>query len=277
MGSPLPQKLVYYDGEYTTAWIPHDKAKQIADYLVQKHGYSQVNAAELVEVMKSALERESKDTTIVFAQDVAPCTVFDNNAATALIRQYLDCGGRIIWIGDIPFWYQGRKGARTVPELEQSFPDSFRIGQQGASVNILAVVPVMAPASNPCVIVSKGLRNKIRPWSGIRPVIIDDTIEPLAKSQALIAWPVISVEKRTLITRISRWLRGVEFQGMGVEFREPASKKETVQFYEEYANGWFKNFCKAKPLSGFLRVWDFQPSVLNLEELAFIATWSPER
>ena len=35
--------------------------------------------------------------------------ILDDISATALVRQYLDSGGSIVWVGDIPFFYQAKK------------------------------------------------------------------------------------------------------------------------------------------------------------------------
>ena len=111
--------IVYRDKEYTTSWISHELADEIANYLKGK-GFIVYGANKLGKWMKAVIRGEhTKNTVVVFAQDVAPDTVFedigttaliDNMGASVLIRQYLDFGGRVVWIGDIPFSYQGKKG-----------------------------------------------------------------------------------------------------------------------------------------------------------------------
>jgi len=107
----IPLKTVYRDEEYTTSWISHEHAEKIASYL-KKRKFEELGANKLREWMIEVIRKGTKDTVVVFAQDVAPDTVFDDIGANALIRQYLDSGGRVVWIGDMPFSYQGKKGAK---------------------------------------------------------------------------------------------------------------------------------------------------------------------
>lgn len=69
--------IVYRDKEYTTSWISHKHADEIASYLKGKQ-----------------------------------FTVYDDVGANAFIRQYLDFGGRVVWIGDLPFSYRGNRGQK---------------------------------------------------------------------------------------------------------------------------------------------------------------------
>ena len=98
---------VYYDERYPTDWISRDEAEAIRNYLSMR-GFTVLDADDL----KTFMEDEGKQGVVVMAQDVVPDTVAytplpfippDN----PLIRQYLDRGGRVVWIGNTPFYYQG--------------------------------------------------------------------------------------------------------------------------------------------------------------------------
>lgn len=59
--------------------------------------------------MESLIENgNAKRHVVVFSQDVIPNTVFYDKS-DALIREYLNKGGRAVWIGDIPFYIYGKK------------------------------------------------------------------------------------------------------------------------------------------------------------------------
>ena len=121
---------VYRDKGYTTSWISHENAGKIADYLETKE-FDVLDAENLRKWMEDVIREGITDTVVVFAQDVAPDTVFkhiafsqdddlqdkvqdtvfDNIGDATLIRQYLDHDGRAVWRGDMPFSYQGKSGA----------------------------------------------------------------------------------------------------------------------------------------------------------------------
>ena len=84
--------IVYRDEEYTTSWISHEHAEEITSYLKGKQ-FTVLGAKELRNWRGNVISEGTNDTVVVFAQDVAPDTVFDDVGANAFIRQYLDFGG----------------------------------------------------------------------------------------------------------------------------------------------------------------------------------------
>ncbi len=87
--------VVYRDEEYTTPWISHKHAEEIASYLKGKQ-FNVLGAKELRDWMENVIIEGTKDTVVVFAQDIVPDTVYDDIGTNALIRQYLDFGGRVV-------------------------------------------------------------------------------------------------------------------------------------------------------------------------------------
>jgi hypothetical protein len=60
-------------------------------------------------------------SVVVFCQDVAPDTVYEAASSTCTLRRYLDAGGKIVWYGDIPLYYQGHSdGTMTTFDLDGS-------------------------------------------------------------------------------------------------------------------------------------------------------------
>ena len=292
---------VYRDEDYTTSWITHEHVKEIANYL-KGNGFAEIGAVGLGEWMKGVINKGTKDTVVVFAQDVAPDTVFDDIGATALIRQYLDFGGRVVWIGDLPFSYQGKSGAKTVEDLQKVDKNAYRTDLRGASINILSVIPVFLYAPRRSVeITKKGRKGGLKTaWSSLRPIVTDtkiiEFIEPLAKAEALIAMSQIKYDKHGTWNWIARFfserVHGIDIGkgGIGLEvFEKKEEKNPKLRYFEVYASAWVKNFDRKTKLfkifnrkkkSGFVRIWDFSPRVITdsmKEELYKVATYGLRR
>jgi hypothetical protein len=253
-----------YDPKCTRNWIRPKMSKDIADFLEGK-GFEILNADKLEKIMLSVVKREEKRiVVIVFAEDLAPDTVLNDAAPTALIRQYLDNGGSIIWVGDIPFWYQGRKKG----QLQDN--DWWR---SGAPANILGVNPVFPTQ------ISKAKTKKIKierktfelksAWTGIRPVLIDKTIKVLAEAECPISSPYQPIPL-SWFSRLGNRLSGI---GAGVSSiridvkLETQAQKENILLNKRLANGWFKNYDADNQYSGFFRIWDYIPATLSNQQL----------
>lgn len=103
-------KAIYYDPNYATSWIGNPEA--IADFFAQR-GFQVVNAQQLGHWVDERMEHnESCRSLLVFAQDMMPDTVADLCSATCKVRLFLNKGARIVWHGDVPFWYQALPGKR---------------------------------------------------------------------------------------------------------------------------------------------------------------------
>jgi len=112
------EKAVYYDDAYLQpgGWIDPTAAATIRDFFVGK-GYKELNAADLATFMRARIQ-DGKRSVIVFAKDTGPDTVCEaveggGPSPNTTLRQYLNAGGRIVWAGDIPFYYQNAAGTST--------------------------------------------------------------------------------------------------------------------------------------------------------------------
>ncbi|MBE3591059.1 MAG: hypothetical protein IMW98_09650, partial [Firmicutes bacterium] len=100
-----PDWAVYLDWRYPTSWTAN--AGALAQEL-EDAGFAVENAQDLAAWMRQAIQGgDAANTVAVFAQDIAPDTVADQESSSALVRQYLNAGGNVLWLGDIPFYYQG--------------------------------------------------------------------------------------------------------------------------------------------------------------------------
>ena len=101
---PEGAKVVYYDARYPATFADRYTGTIVPGLL--SRGYQVADAVEL----RSYMEASGEDSCVVFAQDVVPDTVVDNPTAptsNSLIRKYMERGGRVVWIMDVPFFYVG--------------------------------------------------------------------------------------------------------------------------------------------------------------------------
>lgn len=284
-----PKLAVYRDNEYTTSWISHDHAEEIANYLKEKQ-FNVLGADELGDWMENVISKGTNDTVVVFAQDVAPDTVFDTFGANALIRQYLDYGGRVVWMGDLPFAYQGSRGAEYPEKLDIfTINDGFGADLNGSSINILSTIPVSLYAPRKTVeITKKGSKWGLKTvWSGMRPIVCDvklrEFVKPLAKVKALIGCSEIKYDRCGFSNCLKRFfserVKSIEIgkEKIGIDLIEKKKENQPrLRYFEEYASAWFKSFNKSEPNSGFVRIWDFSPRVITesmKEELYQVAIY----
>ena len=154
---------VYYDENYGTSWVGHDKAREIVEYL-KNYQFKEVDAKRLSKVMSDAVQRglAARETVVVFSLDVVPDTVVDNPSSpssNSLFRKFLNVGNTIIWIGDIPLCYVG------TPERK------ITLGNQ-AQQAVLGLNPNVSTLPEPGKLVRltlHGLLFGLPSWQGIRP------------------------------------------------------------------------------------------------------------
>lgn len=102
-------RAAYWDTRYSTSWA---QGSSIRDAL-QSAGYEILNADQLAPWMDARI-LDGKPSVVVFCQDLAPDTVYEAASSSCTLREYLDAGGKIVWYGDIPLYYQGHSnGTRT--------------------------------------------------------------------------------------------------------------------------------------------------------------------
>ncbi len=153
-------KLIYYDIRYPTSWIDKEASKRIREYFVNK-GFKDVDASELAKAIDEAVKaRRAANTVVIFAQDVALATIVYGPFSDALIRRYLDLGGRVVWMGDTPFYYQGH--------FDEKIEEWGSIGEQ-------EVLGVFTYPTWPLLVgvTPDGLRWGLKlKWAGYRPVAL---------------------------------------------------------------------------------------------------------
>ena len=99
-------KAVYYDEHAATNWVSRTSAKALRDYLASQD-YRVVNAVELKSFMTDHFKGDPP-SVIVMSSDLAPDTIAELTdkapSAISTVNSYLKAGGRIVHLGDAPFW-----------------------------------------------------------------------------------------------------------------------------------------------------------------------------
>ena len=103
-GGPLTfrEKVVYYDERYDTAHLQHPEV--LARYLAGA-GFRQLDAPALGEWMRNTTAAGAYGTVCVMTHGICPASVWSDKPEESPIRKYLAAGGRLVWVGDVPFYY----------------------------------------------------------------------------------------------------------------------------------------------------------------------------
>lgn len=271
---PEIDTAVYFDENYHTVWIEPNHSSSIAAYFRRKN-VPILNANELrTFVRDSIIGRIAHRRIVVFSQDVVPDTVCDHPGSDTLIREYLDAGGNIIWIGDIPLYYIGIRGVKDTRQLLPAW-------RYGAPIYILGTVPVFSSTMQSINLKWLGRTLGLyHHWTSMRPIVKDKTVTPLATTSNIGSDYYINIPKAPgridAFWRKLRRLKSVDVAGFGVtvtppqeieplvrmyplqpERRRPEYRKSTL--YETHIAAWIKNYNKDFPYSGFVRMWDYHP------------------
>jgi len=104
--------VVYYDSDYPVKWMSKAAASEVKEFLATL-GFEEMTADALESWMDTSIESKASGSILVMAQDVIPETVVGAAPGPdALVRKYLDSGGTLIWMGDVPFYFVGRSGKK---------------------------------------------------------------------------------------------------------------------------------------------------------------------
>ncbi|GMU20753.1 MAG: hypothetical protein AMXMBFR13_08490 [Phycisphaerae bacterium] len=153
-GSPW-LRAVYYDAGYPSAWAT---AVPVRDALAEA-GYEVLNATQLKTWMEARIY-DGRLSVVVFSQDIVPDTVAETRASTCTLRRYLNKGGKVVWFGDIPMYYQGHAGgSRTTWDV-------------GGAISILGFTAAGATwdVNQPVTITGDGITWGLADsWASVRP------------------------------------------------------------------------------------------------------------
>ena len=96
------EKVVFYDRTYDSCHIGHPEA--VARYL-GANGFRVLEAAPFGQWVRKATRDGAYGTVCVMTHGICPASVYDDKALESPIRKYLEAGGRVLWLGDVPLFY----------------------------------------------------------------------------------------------------------------------------------------------------------------------------
>ena len=166
--------VVYRDDYYQTNWIDYKISDEIVKYLTDKKQrmiFKEMNADELKNWMKKIVDKKNaKEHVVVFSQDVIPDTIFFDKSDN-LMREYLHLGGRVVWIGDIPFYNIGEKVIEPSKYIYQLKPKLIRPGAANNTYAMFGSFPAYAFSESKVILTKEGkIRGLAHQWYSIRPV-----------------------------------------------------------------------------------------------------------
>ncbi|MEW6210866.1 MAG: PQQ-binding-like beta-propeller repeat protein [Acidobacteriota bacterium] len=93
------KRAVFWDGRVVFKWFSgHEKVR---DYLVS-HGYETLTVGGLTKFLKDRIS-DRAPSVVVFAIDTVPQMAAGDTPENSLLRQYLNAGGKVVWLGIMPF------------------------------------------------------------------------------------------------------------------------------------------------------------------------------
>ena len=103
-GGPVAwrEKAVFYDKRYDNVWVTHPES--LAQYL-GANGFRVLEAAPFGQWMKSVTRDGAYGTVCVMTHGLCPASVYNDNTQESPIHKYMAAGGRVVWLGDVPFYY----------------------------------------------------------------------------------------------------------------------------------------------------------------------------
>lgn len=145
---------VFYDPRYPTVWISQAAARAYRDYLVGQ-GFASLDADQL----ELFMEESGPGTLVVMAQDAIPDTIAREISSDSTIRTYLDRGGTVVWMKDVPFYYQGHAdGTRT------------EWGTKGMETILGVYMGTWDPRDNVTITAYGRTKGLTQTWKSLRPV-----------------------------------------------------------------------------------------------------------
>jgi hypothetical protein len=95
------RKVVCYDPDYPASRV--DNGAGLAEAFVAA-GFAPVTAVQLADWMRAQVTGGAEGSICFFARDIVPETVAAVCSPDALLVQYMRAGGRVVWVGDMPFY-----------------------------------------------------------------------------------------------------------------------------------------------------------------------------
>jgi outer membrane protein assembly factor BamB len=114
-----PRRVVFWEGPKSQkgfSWFQNNVDTAILNYF-KGAGYEQLDAAQLAAFMQEQIRLHSR-SVVVFADNRIPADVVEEATPSALIRRYLDAGGKVALLGANPLAYRADPATGAVEDVD---------------------------------------------------------------------------------------------------------------------------------------------------------------
>ncbi len=114
-----PKRLVYWEGRKSDKafnWFQDNVDVAILNYF-KSAGYEQVDAKQLATIMSEQITSHTR-SVVVFADNRIPANIVEEETPHALIRKYLDAGGKVALLGTNPLAYRADPKTGVVENID---------------------------------------------------------------------------------------------------------------------------------------------------------------
>lgn len=115
------RRAVFWEASAGFNWFRYKQDEITRDYFAGQ-GYEKLDAKALAQFMKDSIANKTP-SVVVFAAFRVPATVIDDSSEAALLRQYLNAGGKVVWLGAPPLAYQRDPKTDQVIALDFKIPE----------------------------------------------------------------------------------------------------------------------------------------------------------
>ena len=115
------RRAVFWEASPGFNWFRFGLDEQIRDFFVRE-GYEKLDAKTLAQFMKDGIANKTP-SVVVFAAHRVPATVVDDSSEAALLRRYLNAGGKVVFLGSPPLIYKRDPKTDQVVALDFSVPE----------------------------------------------------------------------------------------------------------------------------------------------------------
>jgi outer membrane protein assembly factor BamB len=115
------RRAVFWEASPGFNWFRFGLDEQIRDFFVRE-GYEKLDAKALAQFMKDGLANKTP-SVVVFAAHRVPATVVQDTSETALLRQYLNAGGKVVFLGAPSLVYKRDPKTDQVVALDFTVPE----------------------------------------------------------------------------------------------------------------------------------------------------------
>ncbi|MDB5230792.1 MAG: hypothetical protein JWN76_1597 [Chitinophagaceae bacterium] len=122
--SPSPsRKIVYWEGKKTDSsfqWFTNNTDLWIRDYF-KTAGYELMNESSLRDFMLSQIQTKTT-SVVVLADNKIPASIVNSQSGSAIVRQYLNNNGKMVFFGDLPLIFIANPLTGVVDSLDYDAP-----------------------------------------------------------------------------------------------------------------------------------------------------------